>query len=827
MNSTGRKGLHGLVAAVLTCLLTSTSSAAVSGAPDTLAATNHRVKEIAFEPNRGQTDDQVRYIARGGDYTVFLTTTEAVLSPRGRPASEATERPVVRMKLVGANPAPTTTPANALPGKVNYVPGDGPEARLTDIPTYGKVRYSAVYPGIDLVFYDNEGHLEYDFVVAPGIDPKVIALDFAGTKAIHIDDEDGTLVLHTSAGQIRHSAPLVYQERDGERERIAGQWVFTGSQEVGIRVSTYDSARPLVIDPLISYSSYLGGKGDDWGMDIAVDAAGNTYVAGTTTSPTFPGATPRTSTSDAAFVTKLNAAGQLLYSTFVLDTDHNGASGVAVDSMGNAYVTGKTSVFRATAADDVFVVKLDAFGRMLRPTGYFVTFGSNGSDRGTRIAVDAAGNAYVAGVTEGGNFPTTPGAFRRVLAGEKDAFVTKLNATATAFVYSTLLGGSGDDSANDIALDALGNAYVTGSTESINFPVTAAAYQRTHRGCDTMYFVMCSKTAFVTKVNPWGTGLVYSTYLGGSGGTIQESYAEGIAVDGFGSAYVTGATTADNFPTTAGVIQPKPGWPLCFYKACTDAFVTKLNASGSSLVYSTYLMGSSADYANGIAVDSAGNAYVAGGTSSSGTFPVVNAFQPRAGSFEDAFVTKLNANASQLVYSSYLGGAGSAHNYAGSSAATAIAVDATGRVYVTGGTYAKNFPTSTGAPQRFAGACSDTYFGCTDAFVTRIAASGPGVAQATSVSMTSARAVAGNYITVSWTGIPAPSTWDRLHLYPLGSSDEPLEVWGGWYTTGAATGAVWLWLPAELDAGWYEVRLWGSDVYAPLARSSPFKITAW
>src|SRR5688572_537715 len=278
MNSTSRTWPHGLAAAaVCTCMLlgTSTSNAAVGGASDTPGATHHRAKQIAFEPNRGQTDDQVRFIARGGDHTVFLTSTEAVFSLGGRPASEAAERPVVRMKLVGANPTPMTTPANALPGRVNYVPGTGPQARLTGIPTYGTVRYTAVYPGVDLVFYDNEGHLEYDFVVAPGIDPKVIALDFAGTKAIHIDDEDGTLVLHTSAGQIRHSAPIVYQERNGEREKIAGQWVFTGSQEVGIRVSAYDRARPLVIDPLISYSSYLGGKGDDWGMDIAVDAAGN------------------------------------------------------------------------------------------------------------------------------------------------------------------------------------------------------------------------------------------------------------------------------------------------------------------------------------------------------------------------------------------------------------------------------------------------------------------------------------------------------------------------------------------------------------------------
>jgi hypothetical protein len=766
----------------------------------------------------------VRFIARGGDHTVFLTSTEAVFALRDRPPAGGTGPAVVRMKLAGANPSPAVTATNALPGKVNYIPGTGPHPRLMDIPTYGKVRYAGVYPGIDLVFYDSQGRLEYDFVVAPNADPNVIALHFDGARAVHVDDDDGTLVLQTPVGDIRHSAPVVYQESDGERDRIAGRWVITGPQKVGVRVSAYDQARPLIIDPLISYSSYLGGRGDDRGWDIALDTAGNIFVAGSTTSPSFPGAPQRDATSDVAFVTKLNAGGQLLYSTFILETSERGATGVAVDAVGNAYVTGQTSLWRATAPNDVFVAKLDAFGRIVRPFGYFFTFGGDQIEWGNRIAVDGNGNAYVAGVTDGGSFPTTPGALRRVPAGEKDAFVAKVNTAGTGLVYSTLLGGGGDDSANDIALDVSNNVYVTGSTESIDFPVTATAYQRAHRGCDTTWFTRCSKSAFVTKLDPWGSALAYSTYLNGSG-VDQETYAEGIAIDGAGNAYVTGATTADSFPVTAGVVQPNAGYPLCYYEACTDAFVSKLDASGSALVYSTYLMGETQDYGNGIAVDGVGNAYVAGSTSSR-YFPVVDAFQPKAGSFEDAFVVKLNASATRYVYSSYLGGARPANgDFAGASGATAIAVDPLGRAHVTGATHASNFPTSAGAVQRASGGCDDAYFGCSDAFVAWIAATGPGATQPTTVSMTSTRAAAGAYVSASWSGTPAPSAWDRIHLYPLGSRDEPYEVWGGWYTTGATAGTLWVWLPPELDAGWYELRLWsGTDVYGPLARSAPFQI---
>lgn len=778
-----------------------------------------RAQRLAFEPNRGQTDDQVRFLARGNEYTVFLTSTEAVFAPRSRTRADETKPESVRMRLVGANSSPAVSASNELDGKVNYVLGGDATADLTDIPTYGTVRYFAVYPHVDLVYHDNAGQLEYDFVVDAEGDPDVISLRFDGASSIEIAD-GGTLTLRTAVGELRHGPPLIYQESDGGRDRIAGQWIRTGSQTVGVRIaSSYDRARPLVIDPLISYSSYLGGNSNDWGMDIALDAAGYIYVTGGTTSPNFPGATPVALTDNAAFVTKLTASGHIVYSTYLLDTDERGATGIAVDPVGNAYVTGGTSLWRATGSSDVFVAKLDAFGRVARPGGYFFTFGGTSIDWGNRVAVDGAGNAYVTGVTDGGNFPTTPGAFRRTFSGDSDGFVAKVNASGTGFVYSTLLGGRGLDSANDIAIDISGNAYVTGSTESSDFPVTAGGYQRTHRACNTAWY--CSKTGFVTKVNPWGTALVYSTLLGGSEFG-RETVMEGIAVDTAGNAYVTGSTDTDDFPTTAGVIQPTPGERLCFYTICTDAVVTKLNANGSALVYSTYLYGNLMDDGYGIAVDSAGNAYVTGSTVGD-YFPAVNAFQPTSHATENGFVVKLNSTATRLLYSSYLGGKGIAGE-SGSSGGSAIAVDALGKAYVTGWTGATDFPVTSGAAQLRAGACSDTIYGCSDGFLTVINASGPGAAQSTRVAMTSASARLGTYITAQWYGLSGPTAYDWIGIYPLGYSDQPYEIWGGWYTTGASSGSMQLPLPATLDPGWYELRLWsGNDIMLPVARSSPFQ----
>jgi hypothetical protein len=792
-----------------------------TSAPVAAAADQPRPRQLAFEPNRGQTNAPVQYIVRASGYTAFLDASTATFALRGAEPGHAP----LRMRLVGADPSAPATATGELPGKVNYITGAGPARDLVDIPTYAGVRYSGVYPGIDLVYYGNQGRLEYDFVVAPGADPDAVRLAFDGAAATGID-EHGALVLHTAGGTLRQPSPIVYQERDGARQPIAGVWVQADGQQVGFRVGPYDRARPLIIDPVLLYSTYLGGIGDDAITRVALDAAGHVFVAGVTTSPDFPGAPPRLGGEVAAFVTRLGAGGHVVYSTYLLDTDDRGATGLAVDAAGNAYVTGQTGAWHPSGRFDVFVARLDATGNTAQPGGYFFTFGGDTLDWGQRIAVDVAGHAYVAGVTLGDTFPATPQAFQTAPAGEMDGFVAKVNVTGDALVYATLLGGSALDSANGIAIDAAGYAYVTGSTESADFPVTANAFQRERGGCfDGSYGRLCSKTGFVTRISPAGDALAYSTHLGGAEWT-QASVAVDIAVDAGGHAYVTGSTTATDFPTTPGVVQPNVGERLCFFTICTEAFVTKLAADGSRLVYSTYLVGDALDAGAAIAVDREGSAYVAG-TTVSRYFPNVNAFQPNPGTFQDAFVVKLNRDATRFVYSSYLGGANLLNSAYGGTVASAIAVDAAGRAWVAGQTYTTDFPTTPGAlqgaPASLEGCRVAGIFPCSDGFLTQVAADGPGVQQAIAVTAP-AEAVAGARVDVQWSGIPAPNADDRIHLYPLGHSHE--SVYGGWATTGAANGTTSIELPVTLASGWYEVRLWSGDwtVYSPLARSEPIRV---
>src|SRR5213596_1682462 len=378
---------------------------------------------LYFEANKGQTDEQVRFLARGSRSTLFLTPSEAVLVFTHREVS----RTVLRMTFIGANPEPSVVGAEELPGKANYFIGSDPANWRTDVPTYAKVRYKNVYPGIDLIYYGNQRQLEYDFVVSPGADPRRIRLGFHGADKLEVDAQ-GDLVLHTATGVIRQRKPVVYQEVEGTRREIAGGYVLEGARRVGFRVTAYDARRPLVIDPALFYSTYLGGSDSDEGFAIAVDTAGNAYVTGLTFSknfPTTPGAfqpTPDPLAGNNAFVTKLNPTGSaLVYSTYL---------------------------------------------------------GGNNDDQGLGIAVDAAGNAYVAGQTGSSTFPTTPGAFQRFESGglnDPDAFVTKLNPLGSALVYSTYLGGGSRDHATGIALDAAGNAYVTGNTSSVQFPTTPGA----------------------------------------------------------------------------------------------------------------------------------------------------------------------------------------------------------------------------------------------------------------------------------------------------------------------------------------------------------------
>jgi len=635
------------------------------------AATDPRVSEsyaklpLYFEANQGQTDKDVRFLSRGAGYSLYLTAGEAVLV-LAKPDAKAHGKSVaLRMSLVGAARKPVVSGLDEQPGRANYFIGKDPAKWRTNVATYAKVHYQNVYPGIDLVYYGNQRQLEYDFVVAPGADPNKIVLGFKGADKLQLDAK-GELVLHTKGGDIRQHKPVIYQEIDGVRRDIDGGYVRKGANRVGFQLAAYDTSRPLIIDPLVlAYSTYLGGNGFDGASGIAVDRHGNAYVTGFTTStnfPTTPGALETTFHGDSRF-------------------------------------------------SHPFVTKLDSSGSQLIYSTYF---GGSTSDASARIAVDAHGNAYVTGSTQSTDFPITAGAFQATLTGLfGNAFVAKLDRSGSELLYSTYLGGTRFDSASDIAVDRFGSALVVGTTSSGDFPTTPGAFQPVFAGGDI--FSPLPSDAFLTKLNPTGTGLVYSTYLGGSG----NDFGSGITLDALGNAYVTGRTDSPVFPTTPAAFQPLPPPPVVNGGVVNfNAFVTKFDATGAALVYSTLLGGSKFDAATGVGVDVHGNAYVSGFTESSDFPTTAGAFQPTvdlADRHSHSFVTKLDPTGSTLVYSTYLGSFGQAGS---------LAVDAEGNAYVTGSTLSNAFPTTAGALQpRFAGG--------REAFVTKLDPTGSALVYST------------------------------------------------------------------------------------------------
>ncbi len=704
---------------------------------------------LYFEANRGQTDPQVKFVSRGRGYTLFLTRRgqavlvlrkptpkrdplqvaalpSAAVAPQSEPASPPA---VLRMTLVGRNAKPRVEGLDELSGKANYFIGNNAKKWRTNVPMYAKVRYREVYPGVDLVYYGNQRQLEHDFIVAPGADAHSITLNFVGAEKLSLDAQ-GYLFLGVREGEVRFEKPRMYQEVDGVRREVSGGYVLKGTHQVGFQVAAYDAGRPLVIDPVLFYSTYLGGSGQDRGSGIAVDSAGNAYVTGQTDSINFPttaGAFRTTFQGSGSFpflccdayVAKLNPTGSgLVYSTYLGGSGPDSGFGIAVDSAGNAFVAGDTEstdfpttpgAFQTTFGGsgswagaifgDGFVTKLNSTGSGLIYSTYL---GGNGADEAHGIAIDPGGNAYIVGLTRSTNFPTFA-AYQSTLTGYVSGFVTKLNASGSGLVYSTYFNGN-SSTTKGIAADATGNAYVAGSSECSGvLPVTPGAYQTTCGGG--------ADDTFVAKFNPIG-GLVYSTYLGGNG----SDEPGGITVDSASNAYVTGRTSSTNFPTTPGAFQTGFG-------GASDAFVTKLNPLGSGLVYSTYLGSTGGDYGEAIAVDTVGNAYVTGSTNST-SFPTVNPVQPVIGGGSDAFVTKVNLLGTGLVYSTYLGGSGD-------DGGSGIALDSlpNPNAYLTGVTNSTNFPTTAGALQTTFGG------GSSDAFVTKIAnitlPPGPTVGKAT------------------------------------------------------------------------------------------------
>jgi hypothetical protein len=671
---------------------------------------------LSFEENRGQVDPEVRYLARDAGYTLFLTETEAVLSlpaargetpdtknrprpRRGRRVARVKSRPtVLRMRMKGANSSPAVVGESETGVRANYFKGSDPRKWHTEVPRYARVRYAQVYPGVDVIYYGERQQLEYDFEVAPGADTRQIVLEFEGVRRVKVERATGELMLKTAGGEVRQRRPAAYQGVGGERREVASRYVMKGRREVGIEVGEYDRAKPLVIDPVLTYSTFLGGTDSDYATGIAVDSSGHAYVTGDTYSSNFPkrnqyqswqGTTPFDDASADAFVTKLdtNASGptSLLYSTYLGGSDADRGLSIAADSSGNAYVTGWTDsadfpTLNPLRTDqpyaDAFVTKLDTNQAGAASLRYSTYLGGRGAEFGQGIAVDSVGNVYATGWTTSSDFPVL-NQYQSTKKGYQDAFVTKLNPDlpgAAALLYSTYLGGGDFDYGYGIAVDSSGNAYVTGSTESTDFPTLNA--------CQSFRARSLEPDAFVVKLDTNASGtaaLRYGTYLGGSG----DDWGTGIAADSSGGAYVTGITGSSDFPTRNQFQTFNGGW---------DAFVTKLNtnlAGTPSLRYSTYLGGDDYDSGNGVAVDQAGNVYVTGLTIST-DFPTLNRLQKEPPQYfiPDAFVTKLNPRLSgraSVLYSTYLGGKDSDIGYA-------IAVDSSGNAYVTGETFSTDFP---------------------------------------------------------------------------------------------------------------------------------------
>ena len=709
---------------------------------------------LSFERNEGQTNSKVRFLTHTADNTLFLTPSEAVFTMPMRPARQSSEKVslgasrkarraaekipgvALRMQMVGSDPKASALTQEPLAGRINYFIGKDPSKWHAGVPTFGRVGFHGVYKGVDLIYYGNQKHLEYDFVVAPHADPKQIKLQFAGAQGVRVNAA-GDLLVRTRGRELKWQKPSVYQQDATGKHSVAAHFRLktlpNGQAGVSFALGHYNTDRPLVIDPVLIYSTFLGGtvtKGNsDTATSIALDGNGNAYVTGGAYSVDFPitdnAPVPFNFSQAIAFVTKLSPAGRvLIFSTFLGGSTGEYGEGIAVDGSGSAYVTGQTSsadfpvtkgalqlLNNANTGETTFVTKLDSSGSLLLYSTYL---GGNIQDDAFGIAVDANGIAYVTGNTRSFRFPVTRGAFqtRFISSQGRTAFVSAIDPTGAFLLYSTYLGGSQEDEATAIAVDSNGSAYVTGSTFSTDFPTTTGAFMETNPQSSVF-----TSSVFVTKLDQSGRSLNYSTFLGGTTG--NGDIGQGIAVDSAGSAYVTGLASAFDFPVTPGAYQQTNNRSSSY-----SGFVTKVNPKGTALVYSTFLGGSKStqnsvgDEANGIAIDGVGNAYITGQTTSTDYPTTVGSFQ-RTRSFygSSAFVTKLNAAGTGLMYSSYLGGAGTFIDRAGEYA-RGIAVDAKGAAYVAGTTLSLDFPVTPGAFQRN----NNAQIGGKNSFVTKLSA---------------------------------------------------------------------------------------------------------
>jgi hypothetical protein len=715
---------------------------------------------MSFEENRGQTAREVRYVSHGGKYDLFLTSQEAVValrpsghldfSPRhrfatlraihearrnARPADRTT---VLRLELEGADPQTQIAGTDPLPGKVNYFIGNDPKKWHTDVPTYAKVKYAGVYPGIDLVFYGNPHSLEYDFIVAPGANPEAVALNVRGARHMRINSR-GDVIVSVPGGEVELQKPVIYQQVKGERVEVAGRYVIAGNHRITFSVPNYDRREPLVLDPVLNYSTYVGGTSNDNALGIALDSNGDAFIAGISSSTDFPTTAnafmpqplaSNVSPAFAAFVAELNPAGNtLLYSSYIAgSTPGEVAFGVAADPTGKAvYVTGqtfspdfptnstipgfKTGANAGAVNGTSFLVKLDPTQATGANSFVYSTFiggtnGTNGTgDIGQAVAADSNGVAYVVGYTDAtpGNtlatFPVINGFQTTLNNSNGNAFLAKIDTTksANALLYSTYLGGNGvnfagagglgiGDAAFGVAIDSSGKAYIAGSTSSTDFNTLGTANGKfltypAGNTTDAAFFCQVDTTKLANL------SLLYLTYLGGTG----PDFGSAIALGPNSVAYLTGQTGSLNFPLSLGAFQTAGSAGGVVFVSLVDT----AQPAANSLTHSTFLGGNGGDDGRGIQADSQGNAYVAGATSSR-NFPVsAGAFQPNlaTGAFANGFVSKLDPTLSSLLYSSYFGGSGDG-NGQDIDTADGIAIDSSSppNAFIAGQTFSTNLP---------------------------------------------------------------------------------------------------------------------------------------
>jgi hypothetical protein len=672
---------------------------------------------LAFTQNSGQWNGQALFRANAGGFTAWFAKdgvsyqfvrrigrndlSNSRLDPETRLCGNDLEKDsvvheVLTATFVGASPDPQVIGQGSLDYKCNYFIGNEPPKWRTDVPNFSAVVYKDIYPGIDLKYYGNgDGKIEYDFIIQPGADPRQIAIRYEGADDVCVD-ELGQLVVVTKWGRITERAPLVWQVVDGDIQEVGAKYTLSDDRTFGFKLDIgYEPEFAVVVDPVLSYSTYLNGDGQDFGSGIGLDSTGAVYVGGNTNSTDFPVQNPfqgTKQTMDDAFVTKLNPAGNgLVYSTYIGGNGDDYTYGLAVDQGGHAYIVGQTRSFNFPTQNsyqesnhgiaNVFITKLSTGGNSL---SYSTYLGGAYVDEGRGVAVDKNGNAYVTGWTRSTNFPLK-NPVQPVGTGES-AFITKLGAAGDSLVYSSRLNGNNWADAFGIAIDKHGNAYITGETPATNYP-TVNAFQGSNGGG--------LWDGFVTKINSSGSALVFSTYLGGN----DQDCGYGIAVDTNCNVYITGETASTNFPKQNAIYST-------YQSGIFDAFVTKLDSAGNTLHYSTFLGGSDRDIGWAIAVDVDGSTYVTGLTNSA-NFPVLNPYQStNQGLFSsDVFVAKLTPGGTQLVYSTYLGGSKN-------DIARGIAVDGVGHAYVTGETDSPNFPMKNGF--------QDTLVEGFDVFVTKL-----------------------------------------------------------------------------------------------------------